>query len=74
MTQLDSPGDPTTGTGGTHFETSFPQMKGIVGLNGFGDGSSAANRKPFVFLVTDGMQNGPHFFTSSSTRRSRSPA
>ncbi|TNC15267.1 phosphomannomutase [Methylobacterium terricola] len=67
-TQLNSPGDPTTGTGsgGTHFETAFPQMKGIVGINGFGDGSSATNRKPFVFLVTDGMQNGQHFFTSSN--------
>ncbi|QRE73038.1 pilus assembly protein TadG-related protein [Methylobacterium aquaticum] len=67
-TQLYSPGDPTTGTGsgGTHFEVAFPQMKGIVGLNGFGDGSSSASRKPFVFLITDGMQNGQHFFTSSN--------
>lgn len=41
-------------------------MKGIVGQNGFGDGSTATSRKPFVFLVTDGMQNGQHFFTSSN--------
>ncbi|SFV14602.1 Flp pilus assembly protein TadG [Methylobacterium sp. 174MFSha1.1] len=63
-TQLNSPGDPTSGigSGGTHFEVAFPQMKGIVGLNGFGDGSTSASRKPFVFLVTDGMQNGQHFF------------
>jgi Flp pilus assembly protein TadG len=63
-TQLNSPGDPTTGTGsgGTHFEVAFPQMKGIVTQNGFGDGSTSTSRKPFVFLVTDGMQNGQHFF------------
>ncbi|MFH6785877.1 MULTISPECIES: pilus assembly protein TadG-related protein [Methylobacterium] len=67
-TQLYTSGDPTTGTGsgGTHFETAFPQMKGIVGANGFGDGSSATNRRPFVFLVTDGMQNGQHFYTMSN--------
>ncbi|KMO32547.1 pilus assembly protein TadG-related protein [Methylobacterium aquaticum] len=67
-TQLYSPGDPTTGTGagGTHFEVAFPQMKGIVGLNGFGDGSTSTNRRPFVFLVTDGMQNGQHYYTSSN--------
>ncbi|AWN48961.1 phosphomannomutase [Methylobacterium terrae] len=67
-TQLNAPKDPTTGigSGGTHFETSFPQMKTIVGQGGFGDGSTSASRKPFVFLVTDGMQNGQHFFTSSN--------
>ncbi|KMO44712.1 phosphomannomutase [Methylobacterium tarhaniae] len=69
VTQLNAPNDPTTGTGsgGTHFETAFPQMKRIVGRNGFGDGSNATNRKPFVFLVTDGMQNGQHFFTETSS-------
>lgn len=67
-TQLNSPGDPTTGvgSGGTHFETAFPQMKGIVGQGGFGDGSTSTSRKPFVFLVTDGMQNGQHFFVTAN--------
>ncbi|AWN52951.1 pilus assembly protein TadG-related protein [Methylobacterium sp. 17Sr1-1] len=67
-TQLNSPGDPTTGTGsgGTHFKVAFPQMKGIVTLNGFGDGSTSTSRKPFVFLVTDGMQNGQHFFVNAN--------
>ncbi|SFV13904.1 Flp pilus assembly protein TadG [Methylobacterium sp. 174MFSha1.1] len=67
-TQLNSPGDPTTGTGagGTHFEVALPQMKGIVGLNGFGDGSTSTSRKPFVFLVTDGMQNGQHYYVMSN--------
>jgi hypothetical protein len=67
-TQLNTPGDPTTGvgSGGTHFETAFPQMKGIVSQGGFGDGSTSASRKPFVFLVTDGMQNGQHYFTMSN--------
>ena len=56
-TQLFTNNDPTTGTGsgGTHFETALPQMKSTIRT--FGNGSSSANPKPFVFLITDGMQN-----------------
>jgi Flp pilus assembly protein TadG len=63
-TQLYSGNDPSTGTGsgGTHFEGVLPQMKtAIANAGGFGDGSSNALRRPFVFLVTDGMQNGQHY-------------
>jgi Flp pilus assembly protein TadG len=64
-TQLYTSGDPTTGTGagGTHFETALPQMKSIVGMNGYGDGSTSMSRKPFVFLVTDGMQNKQNYYS-----------
>ena len=51
--------------GGTHFENAFPQMKTIVGQNGYGNGSTSSARKPFIFLVTDGMQNGQNFLNSS---------
>lgn len=56
-TQLFTNNDPTTGTGsgGTHFETALPQMKSTIQT--FGNGSSTSNPKPFVFLITDGMQN-----------------
>lgn len=63
-TQLATNNDPSTGTGagGTHFEVVLPQMKtAITASGGFGDGSSALARRPFVFLVTDGMQNGQHY-------------
>jgi len=63
-TQLYTTNDPSTGTGagGTHFEVVLPQMKTtITAAGGFGDGSSALLRRPFVFLVTDGMQNNQHF-------------
>ena len=63
-TQLYSNNDPSTGigAGGTHFEVVLPQMKAtITAAGGFNDGSSALLRRPFVFLVTDGMQNGQHF-------------
>ena len=63
-TQLSTGGDPSTGTGsgGTHFEVVLPQMKStITNAGGFGDGSGIGARKPFVFLVTDGMQNGQHY-------------
>ena len=62
-TQLYTGNDPSTGTGagGTHFEVAMPQMQATVSV--YGDGSSAAKPKPFVFLITDGMQNSQHFFT-----------
>lgn len=63
-TQLYTNNDPSTGTGsgGTHFEVSMPQMKSTISV--YGDGSGASQPKPYVFLITDGMQNGQHFFTS----------
>ncbi len=63
-TQLYTNNDPTTGTGagGTHFEVAMPQMQSTVAS--YGDGSTAAKPKPFVFLITDGMQNGQHYSTT----------
>jgi Flp pilus assembly protein TadG len=43
------------GSGGTHFENAFPSMNTLIKT--VGDGSSATNTKPFVFLVTDGAQD-----------------
>lgn len=62
-TQLYTNNDPSTGTGsgGTHFEVAMPQMQSTI--SSYGDGSTASKPKPFVFLITDGMQNGQHFFT-----------
>lgn len=67
-TQLYSNNDPTTGvgSGGTHFEVAMKQMQSAV-VN-FGDGSSTANPKPFIFLITDGMQNSQHFYTSVNSK------
>jgi Flp pilus assembly protein TadG len=67
-TQLYTNNDPSTGTGagGTHFEVVLPQMQStITASGGFNDGSSTTARKPFVFLVTDGMQNSQHYSTNS---------
>ncbi|MCJ2011399.1 pilus assembly protein TadG-related protein [Methylobacterium sp. J-076] len=63
-TQLYTNNDPSTGTGsgGTHFEAAMPQMQALI--SNYGDGSTTAKPKPFVFLITDGMQNSQHFFTS----------
>ncbi len=51
-------GDTTTamGSGGTHFEVALPQINGTIAS--VGDGSSTTSTKPFVFLITDGMENG----------------
>ncbi len=43
------------GSGGTHFENAFPSMNTLIRT--VGDGTTSANAKPFVFLVTDGAQN-----------------
>lgn len=60
-TQLFTNKNPTTGTGsgGTHFEKAMPQMKDTI--KSYGNGSTPSNSKPFVFLVTDGMQNGQSY-------------
>ncbi len=66
-TQLYTSNDPSTGTGsgGTHFETILPAMQttiqGSAGA-GFGNGSASNKSRPFVFLITDGMQNSQHYY------------
>lgn len=61
-TLLDTGNSPDLGlgSGGTHFENAFPTMNTTIppaGGGAVGDGSSATDTKPFVFLVTDGAQN-----------------
>lgn len=60
-TQLTTNGDLTTGTGsgGTHFDAAFSQMRSTI--VSYGDGSSATSPKPFVFLVTDGVNNNQFY-------------
>lgn len=67
-TQLFTNNNPTTGTGsgGTHFEKAMPQMKDTI--KSYGDGSTASKSKPFVFLITDGMQNGQSFSMNKDTK------
>lgn len=50
-------GDTTSamGSGGTHFENAVPHMNSTIAS--VGDGSSSVSTKPFVFLVTDGLDN-----------------
>ncbi len=44
------------GCGGTHFETIGTDMANYTGTAG--DGSSSTSPQPFLFLVTDGADNG----------------
>jgi Flp pilus assembly protein TadG len=66
-TQLATNNDPSTGTGsgGTHFEVILPQIKNTI--TSFGDGSSSIKSKSFVFLITDGMDNGQHYAVKSGS-------
>lgn len=68
-TQLYTGFDPSTGTGagGTHFEAALPQMK--TQIASFGDGSTTGTPRPFVFLITDGMQNSQNYSTYVGGKR-----
>lgn len=63
-TQFYTNKDPSTGTGagGTHFDTAMPQMKASV--VSYGNGASISTPKPFIFLITDGMQNNQHYYST----------
>ena len=45
------------GSGGTHFDTVMTQMNTTITNSAIGDGSTTSSRQPFVFIVTDGMNN-----------------
>ena len=68
-TQEYTNSDPSTGTGsgGTHFETIFSATQNTV-LH-FGNGATSSTSKPFVFLITDGMQNSQYYDTTKSSVR-----
>jgi Flp pilus assembly protein TadG len=53
--QLDTNTNGNLGSGGTHIDTSLSTLNGLIKT--VGDGSSAVNTQPFVFLVTDGAQD-----------------
>lgn len=56
-----APNEPTSsngtriGSGGTHFETIVNDMPNYI--KAFGNGQTASAPKPFLFLVTDGVDN-----------------
>jgi Flp pilus assembly protein TadG len=54
-TLLDTGNNSNLGSGGTHFENAFSSMNTLIAS--VGAGTSATNRQPYVFLVTDGAQN-----------------
>lgn len=51
------------GAGGTHIENVFDDINGKI--KSVGDGSGAMKTQPFVFFVSDGMQNSQSFVTST---------
>ena len=54
------------GSGGTHFENAFPSMNTTI--TSVGTGTSSSNTLPYVFLVTDGVDNSQTYspFTGSN--------
>ena len=52
---LDTGTSSTYGSGGTHFETALPFVQNKI--SPIGRGANSAQAAPYVFLITDGMQN-----------------
>jgi len=57
-TQLDNNLNANLGSGGTHIDNALHSLNSLI--KNVGNGNSAANRKPFVFLVTDGAQDNQY--------------
>jgi hypothetical protein len=53
--QLDTNTNASLGSGGTHIDTSLTTLNGLI--RNVGDGSTANNTLPYIFLVTDGAQD-----------------
>ncbi|MEA2917843.1 MAG: hypothetical protein QOJ15_9924 [Bradyrhizobium sp.] len=53
--QLDTNTNSSLGSGGTHIDTSLTTLNGLI--KNVGDGSTANNTLPYIFLVTDGAQD-----------------
>lgn len=53
----------TLGAGGSHIHNVFTEINAKI--SSVGDGSGAAKAQPFVFFVSDGMQNSQYHVTST---------
>jgi Flp pilus assembly protein TadG len=64
-TLLDTGVNSNLGSGGTHFENAFPSMSSLI--SSVGTGLSSSSPLPYVFLVTDGVDNSQTYspFTGS---------
>jgi Flp pilus assembly protein TadG len=64
-TLLDTGVNANLGSGGTHFENAFPSMNSLI--TSVGTGISSSNALPYVFLITDGVDNSQTYppFTGS---------
>ena len=65
-TLLDTGTNTNLGSGGTHFENAFPSMNSLI--SSVGTGTSSSSTLPYVFLVTDGVDNSQTYspFTGSN--------
>jgi Flp pilus assembly protein TadG len=65
-TLLDTGVNANLGSGGTHFENAFPSMNTTI--SSVGTGTSSSSTLPYVFLVTDGVDNSQTYspFTGSN--------
>jgi Flp pilus assembly protein TadG len=63
---LDTGVNSNLGSGGTHFENAFPSMNTLI--SSVGTGATASSPLPYVFLITDGVDNSQTYppFTGSN--------
>jgi len=62
------------GSGGTHFENAMPSMLTAVQAYGIGTGATVANRQPWVFLITDGMENTQTYTVAGNFQGGSNPS
>jgi Flp pilus assembly protein TadG len=67
-TLLDTGHNVSLGSGGTHFDRAFPDLNNLITSVGTGASRQPSNTLPFVFLITDGVNNSQTYapFTGSN--------
>lgn len=68
---LSTPNSQAMHSGGTHFENLLPEMNNFIKQTG--DGSSPLLPKPFLFIVTDGMDNNQAYNPGFNGSQPREP-
>jgi Flp pilus assembly protein TadG len=58
-------GSSSLGSGGTNFANAFSSITTLIKNTGIGTGSGPTNTLPYVFLITDGVNNSQTYSASS---------
>jgi Flp pilus assembly protein TadG len=68
---LDTGTSATYGSGGTHFENALPFVQKKI--SPIGKGASSTTAAPYLFLITDGMQNNQYYASVANWSNGSTP-